>query len=358
MQEQAIAVAVSGGVDSLYALASLKDAGETVMALHGRFREYPAGEDPVPGLAENCARLGIPLHVADLRAAFAEQVMRPFAERYAAGLTPNPCALCNARVKFGLLFDKATELGAARLATGHYARRLAHPKYGEVFGAAADERKDQSYFLSLVPPDRLARALFPLAGITKDAARRAVRALGLTVPLPKESQEICFVPGNDYRAFISQMGITLSGAGPVELAGPERRIIGRHEGLWRYTEGQRHGLGIAWTEPLFVTGKDVVRNTLLVGTAAALRRESCVADQVCLHVSPHLWPEVVWVRVRYRQKAVRAAVSVTEGPAGTRLAIRFAERQAMAAPGQVAAVYDGDGILLAGGFLSPEQPVT
>ncbi|HIU16819.1 MAG TPA: tRNA 2-thiouridine(34) synthase MnmA [Candidatus Avidesulfovibrio excrementigallinarum] len=352
-----IAVAVSGGVDSLYALMTLKDRGESVMALHGRFRAVAPEEDPVPGLEENCRRLGVKLVVADLAAPFHERVVRPFAESYAAGATPNPCALCNARIKFGLLLDAALEQGADVLATGHYARRAEHPRYGVALAPAADKDKDQSYFLALTPGQRLARALFPLAGTDKAAVRAGVEARGLVAPLPKESQEICFVPGNEYRRFLELAGVRLPGPGPVVYvageAGDARdgAVIGVHQGLWRYTEGQRRGLGIAWSEPLYVVGKDVRHNRLLAGPAAALCQRRCTAGEVNVLVDPALWPQRLFVRIRYREKMAPARVGLVDGVDGGRLEICFDSPKSPGAPGQIAVVYDEEGIVLAGGVI-------
>ena len=352
-----IAVAVSGGVDSLYALLSLKEQGEDVLALHGRFRPVAPEEDPVPGLEENCRRLGVRLVVVDLVAAFNEQVVRPFAESYAAGATPNPCALCNARIKFGLLFDAALAQGARTLATGHYARLVEHPRYGHALAPAADKDKDQAYFLALTPRERLARALFPLAGTDKGAVRAGVEEHGLLAPLPKESQEICFVPGNEYRHFLERTGVRLPGPGPVVYVagdGGDARdgaVIGTHQGLWRYTEGQRRGLGIAWTDPLYVVGKDVRANRLLAGSASALRQRRCMAGDVNFLVEPECWPERRFVRIRYRERIAPACVRVVAGSCGPVLEITFDEPKSPGAPGQIAAVYDEDGVVLAGGVI-------
>ena len=357
-----IAVAVSGGVDSLYALVTLKEQGEEVLALHGRFRPVAPEEDPIPGLAQNCRRLGVRLVVADLAAAFSERIVRPFAESYAAGATPNPCALCNARIKFGLLLDAALAQGAQTLATGHYARLVAHPRYGVALAPAADRDKDQAYFLLLTPRQRLARARFPLAGVDKTAVRAGVEARGLVAPLPGESQEICFVPGNDYRQFLELAGVRLPGPGPVVYVagdgddGRDGAVIGTHHGLWRYTEGQRRGLGIAWSAPLYVVGKDVRGNRLLVGPAQALHRRRCTAGEVNFLVDPQCWPERLFVRIRYREKAAPARVRVMAGADGPVLEMCFDEPKSPGAPGQVAAVYDEDGMVLAGGVIQPFLP--
>ena len=262
-----IAVAVSGGADSLYAMASLqREYPGQVIAFHVLQKDTPPEDDPVPGLEASCRALGVPLHILDLQEAFFRQIVRPFAEGYAHGETPNPCVRCNALVKFGLWMDEARKLGADRLATGHYVSLAEHPRYGMALRQGADEAKDQSYFLALTPMSRLKKAVFPLARIRKSEVRAALAEWGLSVPLPRESQEICFVPGDDYRAFLKGIGVRLPAGGPMVLL--DGHVVGRHGGLWQYTEGQRRGLGVSWTEPLYVIGKDRSRNALLLGTAA------------------------------------------------------------------------------------------
>ena len=343
---RSVAVAVSGGMDSLYALISLHEQGLAAFALHARMLPPKPGADPVPGLERACARLGLPLHVVDVHEAFAGLVVRPFAEEYAAACTPNPCAWCNARVKFGLLLDAARALGAEHIATGHYAAWTGHPVYGAALRRGVDSHKDQSYFLAMVPRERLAAALFPLAAHSKTALAAELAARGHDVPLPRESQEICFVPDDAYRPFLQQQGVALSGPGPVELA--DGRIITRHEGLWRYTEGQRKGLGIAWSEPLYVLGKNTARNALLVGTRDELMVSGCTAASLNELVPRALWPGELYVQTRYRQRAVAASVT----PAGDVLTVCFSTEQTPAAPGQILVIYDAGGWVLAGARIS------
>ena len=183
-----IAVAVSGGADSLYAMASLqREYPGQVIAFHALQKETSPEDDPVPGLEASCRALGVPLHILDLQEAFFRQIVRPFAESYAHGETPNPCVRCNALVKFGLWMDEARKLGADRLATGHYVSLAEHPRYGMALHQGADEAKDQSYFLALTPINRLKNAVFPLARIRKSEVRAALAEWGLSVPLPRES---------------------------------------------------------------------------------------------------------------------------------------------------------------------------
>ena len=312
------AVAVSGGRDSLYALARLKEQGLSLLALHARMLPadlVPTGyEAMLERLAAACAVLDIPLHVADCTERFAEAVITPFIHAYAGGKTPNPCAVCNARIKFGLLLDIARELGASSLATGHYAHLVALPD-GPALFTGGDAAKDQSYFLSLVSREQLAHALFPLASTTKTNVAPYLASRGLAVPIPGESQEICFVPEDNYRAFIQgradRLGLALSGPGPVAL--PDGRIIGEHKGLWRYTEGQRKGLGIAWSEPLYVLAKNTAANTLLVGAAANRAGKTIMAGSVNYLVPPDQWPEEVLMRTRYRQTPKRGKAEHADG---------------------------------------------
>lgn len=367
-----IAVAVSGGVDSLCALLLLQRAGHEVMALHALLAEpSPESVPPLPGLEGACRALGVPLRVVDLRARFAREVVAPFAETYAEGRTPNPCALCNRHIKFGALLDAALELGAERLATGHYARivdgtRAGAP--GPLLARAAHAPKDQSYFLSLVPRERLGLVLFPLADRDKAACSALVAEAGLAVPVPQESHDICFAPGgvDAYREFLEQkwqaLGITTPGPGPVllreEAAGArggceacrERaplRPIGRHAGLWRYTEGQRRGLGLAHAEALHVLRKDVAANALVVGPRRLLGMRGLVAAEVNVGVEPRYWPGRPLVRCRYGGGLSAADVQLE----GNRLSISFAEACFPTAAGQVATLYDEDGVVLAGALV-------
>lgn len=332
-----VAVAVSGGLDSLLALVLLREQGREVLAVHGRFLD---ADRSGAALADLCRDLGVPFLEADLRREFEERVVAPFVRAYLAGDTPNPCAACNPDMKFGLLFGMVRERGAEALATGHYARL----EQGGLW-RGADPVKDQSYFLSLVPLERLTRALFPLGGLTKAAARAEIVRRGLTPPLPRESQEICFVPDGDYRGFLESRGQDLPGPGPVLLA--DGRRLGEHRGLWRHTQGQRKGLGLSWPEPLFVLDKDPARNALIVGPRADLATWGCVLHRVNRLAPPDQWPDTVLVQTRYRQKAKPARVEAR----GEGLVLHFLEPQTWPTPGQIAAVYTDQGRVLGGGVI-------
>ena len=339
-----IAVAVSGGMDSLLALVLLKERGEDIMAVHGHFLPpNPGWERVVAGMTGACAALGVPFHALDLHESFDNRVIKPFVAEYKAGLTPNPCAMCNPRMKFGVLFDAARNFGAARLATGHYVR-MEEREQGRMLVRGEDASKDQSYFLSMVPAEKLRLAEFPLAGTFKRDVPAILAAHGLTPPLPSESQEICFVPDDDYQHFLTSR-CDMPGPGPAAL--PDGRIIGEHQGLWRHTQGQRRGLGVAWSEPLYVLDKHVASNTLIVGPGEHLAARGCVAGQVNLMCPVETWPETVMVQTRYRQKAKPATAKLTGG----RLFFDFLETHTRPTPGQVAAVYDEAGTVLGGGII-------
>lgn len=349
-----VAAAVSGGVDSLCALLLLRRAGHDVIALHGLFTPDARGDSPaVERLRDTCARLGVPLHVLDARDAFRKAVMEPFAAAWAAGLTPNPCAVCNREIKFGFLWDAARRLGADFLATGHYVRLVRAHEDGLLLpAAAADAGRDQGYFLGLVPRDRLQNALFPLADLGKSDVRALVAEAGLEVPIPAESREICFIPpGEDsYRDFLTRQwresGLHPPGGGDIVLE-EDGRVVGRHEGLWRHTPGQRRGLGVAWSEPLYVLEKDIARSRLLVGPKSRLGMASCIAGGANILLDPAFWPERTLVRTRYRQKPLPARTRPEDG----RLRIVFDAPSPPTAHGQIAVIHDDLGRILAGGVV-------
>ena len=340
-----MAVALSGGVDSLMALSYLLEQGWECLGLHASFLPEEGCGRVRRRLAEICRELEVPFHHVDLGQAFAQAIIQPFVRDYAGGLTPNPCSLCNPRIKFGSLLDRAREYGADFLATGHYARldwNAAHPP---ALFRGRDAAKEQSYFLALVPPDRLARACLPLGERRKEEILSAARERFWEVPAPSESQEICFVKDNDYRAFLEKESAELPGPGPI--LGTDGTWFGEHQGLHRYTIGQRKGLGIAHSEPLYVLSKDVANNVLLVGPKRELAGSSCSLSRVNYLLPREQWPQEIWVQCSYRQKPRPAAAQA--GKSG--LTLYFKQPETPAAPGQIGVVYSAKGRVLAGGVI-------
>ena len=338
-----IAVAVSGGTDSLYALLALKDQGHDIFALHAHFLEPSLEREQAIGAM--CAGLNIPFHAVDVHKEFEACVVQPFMDEYIEGRTPNPCALCNSRMKFGALLREAQALGADMMATGHYAVLEDHPDYGRVLSKGHDPKKDQSYFLSLVAREDLAKAVFPLGKKCKADIKAELAERGIAPAFPSESQEICFVPDDDYRAFLIDRGAKLGTGGNMELA--DGTVVGKHHGLWQYTEGQRRGLGVAWKKPLYVIRKDIKQNVLIVGTKAELLSSSCTVEQFNYLVDKSLWGSELYVRTRYRQRPIAASLSEKNG----QLVVTYDEPQSPPANGQVCCVYDKDLHVLGGGII-------
>ena len=336
------AIALSGGADSLMSLLLLRETGARVMAVHARFMDTDDA-DQRERLRSLCEELAVPFHLIDLRAEFEDLVIAPFTRAYQAGLTPNPCAACNPAIKFGLLLDRTMALGADRLATGHYAR-LEQSPHGPALFRGRDATKDQSYFLARVPRERFARVVFPLAEWTKADLRRGLAERGLTPPAGRESQEVCFIPA-DYRDFLRERKIRLAGPGPITLA--DGTVLGRHAGLWNHTLGQRKGLGIAYSQPLYVTGKNSGENRLIVGPKSETLAAGCRTDSPNLLCPPEFWPAEVLAQTIYRQSPEPARVSVDDSG----MTIVFVRPRSIPTPGQVAAVYTAQGQVLAGAVI-------
>jgi tRNA-specific 2-thiouridylase len=299
--------------------------------------------------ARVAAQLGIPHHVVDLMAEFRDEVIDPWVAEYAAGRTPNPCMMCNRRFKFGALYRYALRLGVDAMATGHYAR-IAPYRGAPALRRAVDPAKDQSYFLSGLTRDQLARAVFPLGGRPKTETRKIADELGLGAAVTPESQEICFVPGGDYRPYLhAQLGEP--GPGPiVNLAG---EVLGTHSGLVNYTVGQRKGLGVAAPRPLYVLRLDPARNALVVGYEEDTYASGLTAVGANWSAIDPEGPFETTAQIRLHQDPVPCTV---EPSTADTFAVQFDEPVRSVAPGQWVVLYDGE-FVLGNGVIDAFEPV-
>ena len=336
-----VAVAMSGGVDSAVALL---ESGPHAVGVTLRLWLDPRGPDaeraccsPEAVLAarETCHALGLPHVTLDLRDAFRRAIVDPFVQAYARGETPNPCSRCNGSFRFAELLAFAHRAGAARLATGHYAATRLH-RGRLLLARAADEAKDQSYMLARLDPRLLDRIWFPLGDRTKAETRAAAAAAGLAAADRRESQEACFLAGDDYRDFLARHGLQPAAGRIVDEAG---RDLGGHDGHWRFTPGQRRGLGVASAEPLYALRTLPAANTVVVGP-----RESLAVTSIAARGRLYVPASRVQAKLRYRSPAVGAAV--TETASGFRL--ELAEPAYGVAKGQAAVLYEDDAVVGAG----------
>jgi tRNA-uridine 2-sulfurtransferase len=341
------AVAMSGGVDSA---VSLLGAGRNAVGVTLRLWIDPnatrservcCSPQAVIAARETCHRLGLPHVTIDLRERFRAAVVDPFTQAYARGETPNPCVRCNGRFRFDELLRFTRRIGAGRLATGHYARIVEHDGRRAI-ARAADAAKDQSYMLATIDPVLLPLLWFPLGEQTKEATRAQAEAAGLAVARRPESQEACFLGGDDYRSFLARNGLPPSPGAFLDEAG---RQVGTHEGYWRFTPGQRRGLGIAAPEPLYTVETNPRTNTVTVGPRAALARR-----RVRVRGRLDRVPDRVEAKLRHRSPAVPA--TVVEGSRGFELLLD--EPAFGVARGQTAVLYDGDAVVGAGVIVGAE----
>jgi tRNA-uridine 2-sulfurtransferase len=352
-----IVVAMSGGVDSSVAAALLAEQGHDVIGLSMQLyaqdgRPAEGGHfgscctlDDLNDARRVASRLGFPHYILNLEERFQETVISNFVHEYASGRTPLPCAHCNSDLKFSTLLDRARGFGSAHVATGHYARIDRSPGGRWLLKRSADRDKDQSYFLFSLTQEQLAGAVFPVGSLSKPAVRAEAHRLGLAVADKPDSQEICFVPDGDYAAFVASRTVDPRAGAIVDDQG---RTIGAHEGVHRFTIGQRKGLGIATGTPLYVLKIDAESGDVTVGPRSALERTSLTASGVnWVSVdAPSSWiPASAQIRHRHRASAGRVRALDDH-----RAEFEFDDPQAAVTPGQAVVFYDED-VVVGGGWI-------
>ena len=362
-----VAVAMSGGVDSSTVAAVLLRQGRPVVGLTMQLwnqRRLPELQGDGPAQHRCCSlddvydakrvaqHLNFPHYVVNFEEQFEQRVVRPFVEQYLAGRTPIACTNCNTDVKFEPLLRMARQIGAERLATGHYARIRHHaPTDRYQLLRARDDSKDQSYFLWGLTQEQLSRSEFPLGELTKDEVRALARQVNLPVAEKPESMELCFVPNGNYVQFIHayshESGKPLKDA-EGDIVTEEGTLVGRHSGVHNYTIGQRKGLGFATGKPIYVLAIDPEQNRVVVGEDDALRSASFEVQGVnWISIGEPAVPVRAQVKIRHKHDAAPARV---EALPGSRARITFEQPQRAITPGQAAAIYDDD-IVLAGGWI-------
>ncbi|RJP21916.1 MAG: tRNA 2-thiouridine(34) synthase MnmA [Candidatus Abyssobacteria bacterium SURF_5] len=356
MPETVLAL-MSGGVDSSVAAAILKRQGFDIIGLTMKVWDEAETDDSERRCCSSidaadarrvCAKLNSPHYVSNVKAAFRKHVVEPFCAEYLIGRTPNPCIRCNTEIKFNLMLRKASTLGADSVATGHYARISFNADSGRyLLMKGKDLLKDQSYFLYELTQRQLARIKFPVGEYTKSVIRKLARELGLATAEKKESQEICFVTGGDYRDLLSTLAPGAFQSGPIiHVSG---RVLGTHSGIANYTIGQRRGLGIAFERPLYVIGFDLAKNAVLVGESEHVLSDALVAEKMNWISIKRLDDRMrAKARIRYKHEESPATISPLEEG---KVSVRFDRAQRAIAPGQAVVFYDGE-LVIGGGTIA------
>jgi len=349
-----VVVAMSGGVDSSVAAALLREQGYDVTGMMLRLWSEPGKEesnrcctpDSMAQARRVAAKLGIPFYVIDAKDVFRETVVQYFLDGYARGETPNPCLVCNRQIRWTFLLDHALALGADYMATGHYARVRETGGGSFHLLRAVDRNKDQSYVLHVLTQDKLKHARFPVGDYPKAEVRAIAERHGLPTASRKDSQDLCFLAGEDYRHFLQRNAAEM--LRPGEILTRDGRLVGTHNGLANYTIGQRKGLGLASPVPLYVLRKNAAANALVVGTHDELGASELMARDVnWLSGESPKEPFRAEVKIRYTAREANAWVTPADGG---RAQVRFEAPQRDITSGQAAVFFQGD-LLLGGGII-------
>ncbi len=336
-----VMIAMSGGVDSSAAAYLAMQQGYNCVG--GTMLLWNPSESSTADAQSVCDRLHIPLHILDASQAFCHQVVEPFITAYENGLTPNPCFQCNQRLKFSWLLDQAIALGCDYIATGHYAR-LVRENNRTLLYSAPDKAKDQSYFLAGLNQYQLSHSLFPLGEYTKEQVREIALSQGFVNAGKKDSQDICFIPDGDYKAFMQQYtGKTYPDGNFIDTQG---RVVGRHSGAAGYTLGQRKGLGLAMGSPVYVCGKDMASNTVTVGPESLLFTRTLFAENSNFIPFDTL-TEPMRITAKARSRHTPQSATVYPDDNG-KFRVEFDEPQRAVTPGQAVVLYDGDMVIGSG----------
>ncbi|HVU07898.1 MAG TPA: tRNA 2-thiouridine(34) synthase MnmA [Verrucomicrobiae bacterium] len=354
-KRQRVVCGMSGGVDSSATAALLLEQGYDVIGITlklwpqdcvNRAEDKCCGPQAVTDARSVCDKLDIPYYLIDEAADFQKHVIQYFADEYKAGRTPNPCVMCNQNLKFGRLIDRADQLGADFIATGHFAR-IEKNGSRHLLKRGRDLRKDQSYFLFSLRQDQLARAIFPLGEKTKSDTREVARHCHLKTADKEESMEICFVPDNNYGRFLQQANLVQKHRG--EIVDARGQILGHHDGIEFYTIGQRKGLGITTPKPVYVVELDAENNRVVVGDEAMLDRDEFVATNCnWIPFDKLAEPIQVTAKIRYNHPGAPATISPFDG---NRVKVKLHSPARAITPGQAAVFYQDD-LVVGGGWIA------